>query len=92
MIQSYQRNHYTPRTNYLGLNYYGYLILCIDSPFRSHLPLQFLSFLKQSIHQHHQLIQNSIQVDTRGDVENVLVVHSNTGILIIDRRSGSIVF
>lgn len=68
------------------------VILCIDSPFRSHLPLQFLSFLKQSIHQHHQLIQNSIQVDTRGDVENVLIVHSNTGILIIDRRSGSIVF
>ena len=60
----------------------------LESPLRSFLPLQFVSLLKQNIHHHHQLIQNTIELSTNEDYKNVLVLHTNVGLFILDRYNG----
>lgn len=62
----------------------------IESPVRSFLPFQLVSLLKQNIHHHHQLIENSIELPNSENYDNVLVLHTNVGMFILDRYNGRI--
>lgn len=87
VVQSYQRNAFQYRANYMGI--FGIPSLLKDGPLRSLLPISLIKSLQTHIHQNHGLTKSSKQVENQKEAGNVVVVHTDMGILLFDRQKGS---
>ena len=69
---------------FLEFQFYG-----ADSPFRSLLPISLLKSLQTHIHQNHGWKQSEGSREKPANEGNVVVVHTDMGILLFDQQTGS---